>query len=651
MAAAAAGASADASIPALDALVAADLVRPAAGRTFRFRHPLVHRAVLDAVAPGRRLRGHERAAATLAARGAEPGVRAYHLEQCAQPGDEAALAVLVAAARAATDTAPATAAHWYGVALRLLPHDAAARRAPLLAAMGSALASAGRLTESRAAIDEAIALLDDATPASRLARARLIADANVVDVLLGAWGAAEARLRRAGDAPAALRPRLLLQRASIAFFQADAEGAADWARQAVAALERDPGAPPVQLAAATAQQALSVAMTGGDAGELIEDAARRLAAVDDDALATQVDAAWSVGGTLGQIERYRAAVEVMRRGARVARAARQGHLFLHFHTLMAIYEPPLLELDAAREHAEAAEEGARLQGLAHELAFALTQRARVLAARGELAEAQRAAAESDELYASLEHATANRASRAHNAIVRHAADPERQLAALQELGGPGLERINPTAVTALLLAATRAALALGRTGAAEELARRALAVGSATRLPASTVRGMRARAEVLAGGGDAGAAAALAREALAHAERHDLPQEALGARLLLGGALLGAGEREEGIAALQRVAADAGRAGAAVERDAAGRELRRAGVRVSMQARRAEDAAGRSGLTEREAAVAGLVAAGRTNKQVAATLFLSEKTVERHLSRVYAKLGVRSRTELGSTLR
>jgi DNA-binding NarL/FixJ family response regulator len=42
------------------------------------------------------------------------------------------------------------------------------------------------------------------------------------------------------------------------------------------------------------------------------------------------------------------------------------------------------------------------------------------------------------------------------------------------------------------------------------------------------------------------------------------------------------------------------------------------------------------------------VAEGRSNKQVAAELFLSEKTVEHHLSRVYGKLGVRSRTELAA---
>ena len=57
------------------------------------------------------------------------------------------------------------------------------------------------------------------------------------------------------------------------------------------------------------------------------------------------------------------------------------------------------------------------------------------------------------------------------------------------------------------------------------------------------------------------------------------------------------------------------------------------------------------GLTPAERRVAVLVAEGRTNREVAAALSLGERTVETHLSHVYAKLGVRSRTELARTFR
>ena len=55
--------------------------------------------------------------------------------------------------------------------------------------------------------------------------------------------------------------------------------------------------------------------------------------------------------------------------------------------------------------------------------------------------------------------------------------------------------------------------------------------------------------------------------------------------------------------------------------------------------------------TPAEQRVAALVAEGRTNQEVAAALFLAERTVASHLTRVYAKLGVRSRTELARRLR
>ena len=56
------------------------------------------------------------------------------------------------------------------------------------------------------------------------------------------------------------------------------------------------------------------------------------------------------------------------------------------------------------------------------------------------------------------------------------------------------------------------------------------------------------------------------------------------------------------------------------------------------------------GLTAAERRVAALVATGRTNREVAAQLFLAERTVAGHLTRIYAKLGVRSRTELARRL-
>lgn len=77
-------------------------------------------------------------------------------------------------------------------------------------------------------------------------------------------------------------------------------------------------------------------------------------------------------------------------------------------------------------------------------------------------------------------------------------------------------------------------------------------------------------------------------------------------------------------------------------------ELRRLGSRVSAESRRAARRPG--ALTEREQASAELVAQGYSNKQTAAALYLSEGTIENGLTRIYAKLGVRSRTQLALAL-
>jgi DNA-binding CsgD family transcriptional regulator len=80
--------------------------------------------------------------------------------------------------------------------------------------------------------------------------------------------------------------------------------------------------------------------------------------------------------------------------------------------------------------------------------------------------------------------------------------------------------------------------------------------------------------------------------------------------------------------------------------DRAAREIRASGAR----ARRGPQARSRE-LTPQETNVALLVAEGLTNKDVAARLFLSPKTVEFHLGNVFHKLNVRTRTQLARVLR
>jgi DNA-binding CsgD family transcriptional regulator len=103
-------------------------------------------------------------------------------------------------------------------------------------------------------------------------------------------------------------------------------------------------------------------------------------------------------------------------------------------------------------------------------------------------------------------------------------------------------------------------------------------------------------------------------------------------------------DRPSGIEALREAARAAEAMGACSERSLALHRLRALGVRTW---RRHGDAAP---LTARELEIANLVAAGDSNPEIAAALFLSRKTVERHVSNILSKLGARNRTELAAKL-
>jgi hypothetical protein len=163
LAAAAAATSESEAIAALDELLQLDLIRATdVPRRFRFRHPLVRRAVYEATAVGSRLGAHQRCAEALAMRGATASALAHHVERSAREGDVGAAAVLRRAGEEAVRLAPASAAHWFGEALRLLPATAPAEeRIELLFARARALTAVGRFDDSRSALLHALAIVPD----------------------------------------------------------------------------------------------------------------------------------------------------------------------------------------------------------------------------------------------------------------------------------------------------------------------------------------------------------------------------------------------------------------------------------------------------------------------------------------------------------
>jgi len=146
---------------------------------------------------------------------------------------------------------------------------------------------------------------------------------------------------------------------------------------------------------------------------------------------------------------------------------------------------------------------------------------------------------------------------------------------------------------------------------------------------------LRCRGLVAAARGDLAAAVTLLGEAVV---RHEAVGDPFGrARALLGLGVVRRRTRQKRTARAALVAALTGfeALGAASWAATARAELARIGGRQRVE-----------GLSPSELPVAKLVAEGLTNREIASALFLSETTVASHLSHIYAKLGVRSRTEL-----
>jgi len=183
----------------------------------------------------------------------------------------------------------------------------------------------------------------------------------------------------------------------------------------------------------------------------------------------------------------------------------------------------------------------------------------------------------------------------------------------------------------LLPAQVEIALAAGEAETArtavEELEAIARAYDSAgLRAAATLARGRFELAE-----DDANGACGTLRRALHEWQALDLPYEVASTRVLMGLACRRAGDEEAAAASLEAATAIFRRLGA--DHDA--ERARTLG---------ADRGALPEGLTEREAEVLRLVAAGHTNKEIARELFLAEKTIARHLSNIYAKIGVSSRS-------
>ena len=131
--------------------------------------------------------------------------------------------------------------------------------------------------------------------------------------------------------------------------------------------------------------------------------------------------------------------------------------------------------------------------------------------------------------------------------------------------------------------------------------------------------------------GDAQAALVALRRAAQVWQELEAPYEAARTRVLVGLACRAVGDHDTAALELEAARSVFAELGAAPDL-----------ARVDSLARR-EDTADTHGLTARELQVLRLVAAGRTNKAIAAELVVSERTIDRHVSNIFSKLRVSSR--------
>lgn len=191
--------------------------------------------------------------------------------------------------------------------------------------------------------------------------------------------------------------------------------------------------------------------------------------------------------------------------------------------------------------------------------------------------------------------------------------------------------------------------ALARLGEVEEAHRRLRAWEKVRRVtnPLSKLWHLEVRGHVAHAAGEA-SAAALFEEAQEAGRGLGRLLDAVWSTIDLAAAIAPT-DRSRAVALLRAAADDAERLGAVTERREAVKRLRRLGVRTWRRGPTTHpDTLG--SLTDREREVAQMVAAGSSNPEIAGALFLSRKTVERHISNILSKIGLRNRTELAARI-
>jgi DNA-binding NarL/FixJ family response regulator len=629
--------SADTGLAAVDELIERGVLRPAVNmRDLAFRHPVLRTALYEGMPISRRLAGHTRAAQVLRTLDSPLPSQARHVAHTAAPGDLSAAALLQAAARMVRSQAPSIAADWLLAAKRAVPPV----ELHMFSELAEVLVQSGRLAEALACAEEGLSF----GRGNDEARLRLTLAAGSVERLMGRHEASRRRLLRSLDASPSPATRAGLMAALVlsAYERGDYTQMTTWA---VSAHSERTASPVVRgVGAAILAMAHRFAGEQTESDPYAEFAVRVVADATDDELAERAELLMAISWALVAIERFGEALMVSRRSAAAAQRAGNGaaavpHLLAEVLTLGLLGRTK--EAEAASDQAELV---ARLTHNAQTIQWALWMRAWVLLDHGDLDTALARAQESVALAEILDESALQTISRAVlGSVLLAMGDPERArpLLAAYDLEPGWICRWAPRLVTA--------ELALGDVDAAARAAARASSLGGSMGLSGAAAAADRAESMVALARGDRRAAATWALSAVSRAESMNADLDAAQAYLLAGVALADT-DRDRAAAHLTSAHQLADRGGARQTADEAARELRKIGRRIGRGTTPRPRGMVLDVLSSREREIAELVAQGLTNRKIAARLFLSEKTVESHLSKTFTKLGIASRAALAAAV-
>jgi DNA-binding CsgD family transcriptional regulator len=602
----------------------------------RFTHPLLAAVAYSEAPPGERRQVHK----ALAAGVADPEERARHLA-LAGAGSDASIAAALeqGAARARQRGAPDSAAELCEQALELTPSRRASdcERRTLAAAEYRFLA--GDTAKAKA-------LLENALPSLRRGPARVRTLLLLAEI--------EHQGARGPEASVALCERALAEpiddpaleasaHASLAAFaDLDNNRRAVHASRALELLEQQDDPDPALLSSALVAYALGEYYVGRG---LRREALERAAALEP--MLERPRVAWTADCVLGQLlkytDEYEAAREKLESAYRLAVEEGDDSSLPDVAAHLSELELWTGDQQAADRYAQESLDAAELAEQEFARAIGCYGRALVDAHLGRVESARAFAEEALTLgrerdlwlegialwvlgFLDLSLGDAE-------AVERHLSRAE-EIAEAIGLVEPGQWRFHPDRIEALVQ--------LGRLDEAAALLEGYESRAQAVERPSALAAAARCRGLLLAAGGDLDGAFAVLAESLERSERLPLPFERARTLLVRGTVERRAQRKRAARETLELAQGLFDQLGAPLWSAKAQAELGRIGGRR---------APSRGALTETEAQIAEHAAAGRTNAEIAAALVMSPKTVKWNLSKIYAKLGVRSRTELATVLR